>query len=118
MKLNDFPEHIRKRIEAQIRDEDAGKNTKLERDAGNATLGAQEVQRPTSARFLVRIESKRKRLLDEDNLCEKYHVDLLRYSGVIADDSPERTKIEVSQSKAKKGEQEMIAIEVFEITKL
>ncbi len=94
---------------------DSGQAAKLECDSGNGALVAQEVQGRAGVRFLVRIESVRSRLLDEDNLCEKYHVDLLRYSGVIPDDAPGKTKIEVSQRKAIKDEDEHIVIEVSEI---
>lgn len=113
MNLSDFPDHVRKRIEAQIQADDARKVTKLECNLGDAPLAEKEIQRPIGERFLVRIRSRRRRLLDQDNLCEKYAVDLLRYGGVISDDTPERTQIEVSQSKCKKGEREEITIEVF-----
>lgn len=63
-------------------------------------------------RVLVRVTSFRKRLLDEDNLCEKFHVDCLRYSGLIEGDDPQRTKIEVRQVKSKT---EYIEIEIEEI---
>lgn len=85
----------------------------VERDSVDEPLEEKEVQRPTGSRVLVRIESVRKRLLDEDNLCEKYHVDLLRYAGVISGDEADKTKIETSQRKAKKGEEEKVIIEVF-----
>jgi hypothetical protein len=49
-------------------------------------------------------------LLDQDNLCEKYHVDLCRYAGVIPDDSPEQVIIEVNQRKTVKGEAEFTEI--------
>lgn len=89
------------------------KTSKLESDLGNGALGQTQAQKRAGQKFLVRITAIRKRLIDEDNLCEKYHVDLCRYSGIIPDDSPEQTKIEVSQRKAKKGEEEFVMIEVF-----
>lgn len=61
----------------------------------------------------MRVTSVRKCLLDEDNLCEKYHVDCLRYSGIIPDDSPDKVRIETTQRKAAKGEEEHTLIEVF-----
>jgi hypothetical protein len=118
-KLTDFNERtqrkIRAQLEADIQLKNAGKVAKLERDSGNAPLEAKKNQRSASSRFLVRIESRRKRLLDEDNICEKYLVDLLRYSGIIANDSPDQCRIEVSQTKCRKGEPEEITIEVFQI---
>jgi len=50
----------------------------VESSPGHAPLEARQVQKATGQRFLVRVVSVRKRLLDEDNLCEKFHVDLLR----------------------------------------
>lgn len=90
---------------------------KLESNLGNASLGAGEVQGRTGQKFLVRITSIRRRLLDEDNLCEKYHVDLCRYAGVIPDDEAGETKIEVCQKKAGKEEIERTVIEVYDYTK-
>ena len=115
-KLFDFNERtqakLRAQLEADIQLKNAGQVAKLERDSGNAPLEAEKNQRSDSSRFLVRIESRRKRLLDEDNICEKYLVDLLRYSGIIANDSPDQCRIEVGQTKCRKGEAEEITIAV------
>jgi hypothetical protein len=92
-----------------------GKASKLERGAGHAPLEAKEVQGPTGQRFLVRVVSYRKRLLDEDNLCEKYHVDLCRYAGCLFGDEAGTTKIETSQVKVGKGEEEKVRIEIYQI---
>ena len=116
-KLTDFNERTQAKIRKQLEDDrhtsNAGKVAKLESDSCHAPLEAEEIQGQHSGRVLVRVTSRRKRLLDEDNLCEKYHVDLCRYAGVLSDDAPERTKIEVGQTKCRKGEQEEITIEVF-----
>ena len=90
---------------------DTGKAPILERTAGNAALVETQVQSGTGDRILVRIESIRKRLLDEDNLVSKYHTDLCRYSGLIPSDAPGVCKIETTQRRAEKGE-----IEHTEIT--
>jgi hypothetical protein len=111
-----FPNASESFIRANLSDGDSGAVTKLEPNPRNAPLAAKEVQRPTGERFLVRIEGRRKRLLDVDNSCEKYLVDLLRYCGVIPDDAPDKCEIEVSQTKCKKGEPEEITIKVFRIT--
>jgi hypothetical protein len=87
----------------------------VEPDSRPSALGPRQTQSGTSQRFLVRITSVRCRLLDEDNLCEKYHVDLCRYAGVIPGDEAGKTKIEVTQRKAGKGEEEHTLIEVFEL---
>ncbi len=65
-----------------------------------------------SKRVLVRVTSVRSRLIDEDNLCEKYVVDCCRYAGLIPEDSPGTTKIEVAQRKAGKGEEEHTEVEI------
>ena len=59
-----------------------------------------QVKASYSGKFVVRITSFRKRLLDEDNLAVKYHVDALRYAGIIPNDAPDKTHIEVSQIKS------------------
>ena len=110
-----FPRASEAFIQANLDVDATAQAAVLERNLGNAPLAAEEVQRPIGARFLVRITSVRKRLLDEDNLCEKYHVDLCRYAGVIPDDAPDKVKIEVGQRKAQKGERESVVLEVSEI---
>jgi hypothetical protein len=84
----------------------------VERNSSHAPLEAKEVQRRTDGRFLVRVESVRKRLADEDGLCEKYVLDCCRYAGLIPDDSPELCKVETSQRKAAKGEEEHTQITI------
>jgi hypothetical protein len=85
----------------------------VERNSSHAPLETKEVQRRTDGRFLVRVESVRKRLADEDGLCEKYVLDCCRYAGLIPDDSPELCKVETSQRKAAKGEEEHTLIEII-----
>ena len=91
---------------------DTGKAAILERTAGNAALVETQVQSRTGDRIRVRIESVRKRLLDEDNLVSKYHTDLCRYSGLIPSDAPGICKIETTQRKAEKGEEERTEITI------
>ena len=91
---------------------DTGKAPILERAPSNAALVKAQVQSRTGDRILVRIESVRKRLLDEDNLVSKYHTDLCRYSGLIPSDAPGVCKIETTQRKAEKGEAERTEITI------
>ena len=91
---------------------DTGKAPVFERTAGNAALVETQVQGRAGDRILVRIESIRKRLLDEDNLISKYHTDLCRYSGLIPSDAPGICKIETTQRKAAKGEAERTEITI------
>ena len=90
----------------------AGKAAKLERNLGNGPLAKGEAEKGNSERVLVRVTSVRKRLIDEDNLAEKYHVDCCRYAGLIHGDEPSKTKIEVCQRKAAKDESEHTIIEI------
>jgi hypothetical protein len=92
-----------------------GEARKLERNIGDGALGKVPVQRETGGRFLVVVKSFRKRLLDEDNLCCKYHVDLLRYSGVIPADTPGTAKIQVCQEKVGPKEPERTVLTVYKI---
>jgi hypothetical protein len=93
----------------------AGEAAQLERDPGDGTVGEVPVQKGLGRRFLVRVKSYRCRLLDEDNMCEKYHVDLCRYAGALPSDAPGTAKIEVTQEKVGPKEQERVEIEIFEI---
>lgn len=86
---------------------------KLECAAGAGALAAEEGEAGDTAQFLVRVTSHRKRLLDEDNLGIKYHVDTLRYAGLLPGDSPATTHIEARQRKVAKGEPEKTVIEMF-----
>ena len=112
-KLSDFNEQTQAQIRAQLSAGDPRPAAVVESNPRHAPLAAEAVQRPARAPILVRVESVRRRLLDQDNLCEKYHVDLCRYAGVIPGDAPEQVNIEVRQRKAAKGEEEHTIIEVL-----
>lgn len=77
----------------------------MERHPCHEPLEAVQAQAPDTGRILVRVTSFRRRLLDEDNLAEKYFVDCCRYAGLIASDAPDKTSIEVRQVKVKAGEE-------------
>lgn len=111
-----FPNATPDFIKANCSPENPRKLAIVERHPGNATLEPSQAQRGDSTRFLVRVTAVRKRLIDEDNLCEKYHVDALRYCGILPSDAPDRTHIETSQRKTEKKEAPYTLIEVFEIT--
>lgn len=61
-------------------------------------------------RCKIVIVSYRKRLIDPDNLCGKFHIDALRYCGVIEDDTAKHVVIEMSQEKVKRDERTEIEI--------
>lgn len=100
---------------ADIRTDDAGAPAKPKRIAGHGTLGPPQVKVPTGQHFLVVVTSYRKRLLDEDNLIEKYHVDLCRYAGILPADSPGTAKIEVKQEKVGPKEPERVSIQIYAV---
>ena len=109
-----YPNASESFIRANVSVAGAGAVAKLERNPCNGALATEKIQRQSGQRFLVRVTSFRRRLLDEDNLCEKYHTDLCRYAGVIPNDAPGDVEIKVSQQKAEKGETEETLVEVFQ----
>jgi hypothetical protein len=48
----------------------------------------------------VRITSFRRRLIDPDNLCAKYFLDCVRYSGLIEDDSARHITYQIAQEES------------------
>lgn len=101
---------------------DRSDRPKLERRAGDGANGETHVEggdtgpdsvRPDSSRFLLRITSHRKRLIDEDNAACTYLTNALRYAGVIPDDNPGICKIVWSQQKVSAVDDEKTVIEVF-----
>jgi len=84
----------------------------VESNPRNGALAKKKVQKLPGPNFHVHVESVRNRLLDEDNLCEKFHVDLLRYAGIIPGDSASEVRIETCQRKTQKGEAETVVITV------
>lgn len=94
---------------------DGGVRPKLERNSRARTVGKGKAKAGDRPRFLVRVTSVRIRLLDEDNLCVKYCLDLARYAGAIPDDAPGTTRIEARQRKPEEGEEEGTLIEVFKL---
>lgn len=95
--------------------EAAAVRPKLEHRVGHGALGEGQEQEGHPDRFLVRVTSVRRRLIDEDNLCEKYVLDCCRYAGLIPDDRPGTTQITVTQRKAGKEEAEHTVIEIFAV---
>jgi hypothetical protein len=48
-------------------------------------------------RVSVRVVSYRRRLIDPDNLCPKFHIDACRYAGFIKDDSAKEIEYSIRQ---------------------
>lgn len=87
----------------------------LERRTPDGAVGQAQTKGGNTVRFLVRVTSVRSRLIDEDNLCEKFVVDCCRYAGLLPDDAPGRCRIEATQRKVKKGDPEGVLIEISEL---
>lgn len=89
-----------------------GTAAKLERAPINAALAAPQAESRNPDRVFVRVTSIRKRLLDPDNLCEKYHLDCCRYAGLIRGDTEAEISLKTDQRKAAKGEEERTEIQI------
>ncbi len=76
----------------------------------NGPLAAPQTQTGNSGRYIISLTSYRVRLLDEDNLVSKWHVDALRYAGCIPGDSPDIAHIVTTQKKVAKRVQERTEI--------
>jgi hypothetical protein len=88
---------------------------KLERNPGDGAVAPVQVQAGIGRRFSVHVTSYRKRLLDQDNLCCKYLVDLCRYAGILPSDAPGTAEIKVSQQKVGPKEPERTTIEIYQL---
>lgn len=95
--------------------QNSGAAAVMERPARDAALEDCEDARPIQGRVLIRFTSRRRRLIDPDNLCVKATLDCLRYSGILADDTSEHISLETRQEKVGKGEQEETVIEIFQL---
>lgn len=96
-------------------DLNSGPAAVVEPDIGPRKVGQVQAKGGDGRRFLVVVKSFRRRLLDEDNLCCKYIVDLCRYAGIIPSDAPGTTTIKVCQEKVTKGEPEKTTIEIYKL---
>lgn len=72
---------------------------KPKRSPRTRPLAARQVEKKHPGFYLVRVKSFRVRPLDTDNLVPKWHVDALRYAGILPSDAPDRAQITTSQEK-------------------
>ena len=91
---------------------DTGTPAKLEQDTRHGSLAKKPIETHTTSRVHIRFESVRKRLLDPDNICEKWTLDCLRYIGVIRGDEPDKITLETTQRRASKNEEEHTEITI------
>lgn len=76
------------------------------------SLGEAQGAKENPSRLRVRIISRRRRLIDPDNLVPKWFIDCLRYAGYIPDDRAQDIVLEVSQEKVKSKAEECTRIEI------
>lgn len=110
MNLADLPE----RYQRQIKNEDRRKPSSAVAQCGVRpdSLGQGEAKGGDPKRFLVRVASFRRRLLDEDNLVAKFVIDCCRYAGILHSDAPGQTKIEVAQFQVKTKAEQRTEIQI------
>lgn len=83
---------------------------KLEPSNQPRPLAASPPKDRDTRKRLVQLTSYRIRLLDEDNLCAKFHVDSLRYAGILPGDDPSQARIQTRQEKVAHKHQERTEI--------
>lgn len=88
----------------------------VERRLANESVASDEAQTRDSGKYVVRVTSHRVRLLDEDNLCEKFHIDALRYAGCLPVDSPDRCRIITTQAKVRRKTEERTEIVIVRVS--
>lgn len=111
--LNELNEWKRRNASLQV--VGAGKASELERHSINGALGSSKGKETSSERVLVRFVSVRKRLLDPDNISEKWMLDCLRFVRIIQGDEPDKIELQTTQRKCAKGEAEHTEISVFRL---
>lgn len=98
-------------ITAEIRRE--GKVSELERRAGHESVRPPSTAIPYSGRCDVSVKVFRRRLTDPLGDCHKYHIDALRYLGLLADDSDAAIRLEdQGHEKVESNEEERVEITI------
>jgi len=95
-----------------IQPENTREDALMERHPSDGMAPTPHAKEKAIGKFLVRVTSFRHRLLDEDNICEKYHVDLCRYAGILPSDAPSQTRITTTQQKIGSKEEEFTLVEI------
>lgn len=80
--------------------------------SSDGPLAARKAKEGNPRKCMVRITSYRARLADVDGLCGKWHLDALRYAGIIEDDTEEAITYQISQKKVTTKGLEKTLIEV------
>ena len=127
-KPEDVERHNRRLLTARQHNQRVGVGEYEYRETGGASpgaesepvvrhesLGAATREEAHATRLRVRIISRRRRLLDPDNLTGgcKYFLDCCRYAGLIPDDRPQDITLEVTQEKVRVPAEEVTIIEIL-----
>jgi hypothetical protein len=95
--------------------QNSGQVAVAKRDFSHEPLAASEIPAPLTGRVHIRITSRRRRLIDPDNVYAKATVDCLRRAGIIRDDSEADISLETRQEKVGSKEPEETVIEIYEL---
>lgn len=96
---------------AVLPNEGQGGDTKPKRTLRNDTLAKAVSKKENSGRVHIVITQRRKRRIDPDNVINKWHIDCLRYAGVLSDDGEKDVTVSFKQEK---GPVEETIIELFD----
>ena len=90
-----------------------GEMSDLERSLGPKSVRPEELAIPYSGQCIVRIKVYRRRLTDPGSDCWKYHLDTLRYLGLLADDNDAAIRLEEAPHvKVESNEEERVELEI------
>jgi hypothetical protein len=90
-----------------------GSLSDVERGAGLKSVRPEDLTIPYSGQCIVRIQVFRRRLTDPGSDCTKYHLDALRYLGLLADDNDAAIRLEEAPHvKVESNEEERVELEI------
>jgi hypothetical protein len=90
-----------------------GSLSNVERGVGLKSVRPEDLAIPYSGQCIVRIKVYRRRLTDPGSDCWKYHLDTLRYLGLLADDNDAAIRIEEAPHvKVESNEEERVELEI------
>jgi len=107
-----FPNASQATIARNVSADNQAPSPEPKRPVRDEPLAKGEGEKENPNRVRIRVISLRRRLIDPDNLCPKYHVDCLRYAGFIRNDTAHDVILEVSQRKVQSRADECTIIEI------
>ena len=115
-----YQEHLQRERQRNHNNPDSsqGASPIAQQTAWYGPLAAGKVENDYPRRFVVRVTSVRRRLLDEDNLAAKFFTDGCRYAGVLPSDAPGKTSVIEDQRQVKSKTDECTEIRITVIHNL